>query len=871
MKNTHARRATGRGGLRWTRVVGLVAVCAASASCGGARFEPAADGSFARRLTFKTPVVVVEDPSTLPQPTRVLGTLHVAADQGVDAKRASMIMRRSAPGHGCDAVAGLRQVSPPTGPEWVGTCIRTASANSFWFLLPRMRPDPVKLGAPGDPSAVAAAGAPDAASPSPSPSATGPAPAGGGAGAQLAPSAAAPAAAPSGGQPAPARAAPTTKPAPAVTARPATPAPAAGKAPAKAAAVPRPAPRPAATTAADRAALAKRHAEEEARLKQAEADLARRKREAKRRHAEEQARLRAEAKAQAKAAKAARAARAKAAAEDKRKAKAAAKARAKAAAEERRQAKAAAKARAKAEAADKRKAKAAAKARAKAEAAERKAEAARRRAEAEQARRAAAAAKAEQARLATEAARKRAEAARAKAAAAKLAAAELRRKEAESKRRAEEARVREQRAAAAAAAQQAEAVALREGSAGGLLNFLAAYPDRISPKVQRALHAAAKKESARWLLSAGVGAVGRAPFVRIQPRRVPPTLRQDLGAAKAERWVAIAPASVTVPVQLNNPTTQPAVLALDVAGHEVHVLLPAGKQRELKLSVPCPLKGEPARVNWPGMLAYRYDCETRVSVKTRGLRAIAAELKTDRGAGSEQVTVATMAKVLKAHPATQLGPAWASWMQARLRAAAHNVGAVRLSVRRAGKGDGRSVPLEVRGHNTSRRAILALFDAGTGRVEKLRLAARKKLKLKLFGRDAKITGRVLSVLPNPRTAAWLTGVWRLGGQALLVGDDAKLALVVTLDRLTGFSSGHVAPLERSDNGFGYAMPTPMAVLRAWFGDFDMLPISCKDPCPSRLQGTLSRQDKADAGGARTLLVDILAGGRRKRLNLVSAY
>ncbi|MCO4760344.1 MAG: hypothetical protein KC502_02495 [Myxococcales bacterium] len=560
----------------------------------------------------------------------------------------------------------------------------------------------------------------------------------------------------------------------------------------------------------------------------------------------------AEAKRAAAAAK--RAAVAEKKAENKRRKAEAAKARA-----EKKRARTAAKAQAK-------RARAASKAQKKAERAQRAAEAVRKRKEAAAERKAESQRKAEAERAAKAERLKQEQDTR-------LAEAESRRKAVESERRAEAARLETERKANAQKVQHAETVALKEGSSGALLGFVAAHPAGMTAAVHAGLVKAANAEAAQWLVSAGQGTPSKGRLVRVRPLKKPATIEQDLSAAKAERWVALAPAEVSVPLQTKNPTTQPAVISLDVGGHPVHVFVGPGASRSVTAKVACTPKGEAARITWPAMLVYRYECDTNPKVRVMGIVAVRAEIAADKRAISEDISLKTAAKILKIVPNSQLAPVWADWMTDRLRRRAHDTGSIRISVKKLRGGNGRTTPIEVRGSNGLRRDVMALYDAGTGRVEKLRLSAKRKFKLRLEGQDTKLKGRILLITPKPRSTDWLSGVWSIGSQTLLLGDGSQDNTAIVIERVpgSGYARTVATKIERTDNGFGAPLALSMNFLRVWFGDLDMLPLTCANPCPSRIQAVLTRQDRIDVGGGRQLELDIVAGGRRKRLHLRSAY
>ena len=471
-----------------------------------------------------------------------------------------------------------------------------------------------------------------------------------------------------------------------------------------------------------------------------------------------------------------------------------------------------------------------------AEAAKRKAEEAqRKREEAAQRKREQAEAKKkaaeERKRLAAEAAQRRKDEAAKKAEERKRLAEEKKRAAEEAKRKAEEA---------AKAAAEAERKRIEDEKARKIAAIIKAFDDAIAandgPKLAELIDM--HPEHAR--VPAAQAALSKA------------------GVARALTWFDAKPAEMTRKGaehrwQAINPSKAPVVVRFEVAGMAYHRLVRPGKRVTGKV-VTAQASTTPGRV--------------------LDVIAVGRELAIDKSAGDEDVTLETIARVWQKLPGTAMTEIYLQRLAEFVAERTADKTVVRGSVR-AGRRPGKDEyqPAKVSLRNGGKRDVTVLYDAGTGRLERLILKRGGKMSLTLLippGNTAKM--EIKSVLPRLRSLGWLTGRWTLGSAQLVVlpaGKEQVAAFVVDAGP-AGNGTPTIMPLTTVVNGnsAGCRGKVPSVFARSVFFD---LPPCPEGGCDAVITIPLQAQDQYDEQGGRSLKVQMQTGPRDGKARFVSQY
>jgi hypothetical protein len=221
-------------------------------------------------------------------------------------------------------------------------------------------------------------------------------------------------------------------------------------------------------------------------------------------------------------------------------------------------------------------------------------------------------------------------------------------------------------------------------------------------------------------------------------------------------------------------------------------------------------------------------------------------------------------------PGSRLAQVFLESVNAELRRRAEDTAAVpgELTVLQPPKPD-QPTPVRVKFKNTAAIDLTVLFSAGTGRDERLLLpkgASQEVLLRTLPGLDPEL--RVLAVLPQLRSVAWLTGNWGL--------DKARLVVLQT-----GDGNLHAFALTSDDAGMRRAVPVTVELVAgvvklaanvpvAWAESLVGAGLACAGgACDLAMTVRLSLQDQYAVGGARVLVVEAEAGGKKSAAKLES--
>ncbi|GEM_PF-6532062 len=449
-------------------------------------------------------------------------------------------------------------------------------------------------------------------------------------------------------------------------------------------------------------------------------------------------------------------------------------------------------------------------------AARRKAEAARKKQQAAEARKQAAD---EKKRLKAEAERKAAEEkARKKAEAKRKAEEEKARKIAEAKRKTEEEKARKQAAEKARLAAIVKRFddAIAGAQVAAIADAIHAHPEHAKvPAANAALQKAALARVDQWLVA------------------VAPTKTRK-GAAR-HGW------------QATNPTKAPAVVFFEVAGQRLSTFLKGGKSAKGHVDVTPNTKG---------------------ATRLLGVFVVTRELAIDKNAVLANAPLTAIAKVWTEAPDTPLTPVFLARISRTLASQNAATSSIRGSIRAKRRpAPDEYQPAKVSLKNTASRDVTVVYDAGTGRIERLLLKSRGSMSLTLMiPPEHKAALKVIAVLPRLRTLAWLSGDWSLGSARLVLLPAGKKQVAAFVISTT---EPRVIPLATTSDAKSVIAKgkVPDGFARTVFFDLS----GCENGCDATLTIPLAWQDKYNPKGGRTLRFKAAISSRNGTAKFVADY
>lgn len=437
--------------------------------------------------------------------------------------------------------------------------------------------------------------------------------------------------------------------------------------------------------------------------------------------------------------------------------------------------------------------------------------------------------------------------------------AEAKRKAAEAEAQARKVAEAKRLAAVEDEAQRTAAAkqAIEDKSSAGQIAFLVKWP--LAPEsaaVYAALQLAAAQESANWL-----GAVQCVAQTQLVQRALqPPTVQDDLQELKATGVRTLMPREVVCNLAVHNPTTQPVVMDVELAGVLAHTFLAPKQSATVKQTVRCQPNGTPAKANVGGVLEYRYGCQVQARARLVGLRPAAAEMAVDKRAGDPTAPLDVYAKVWQAMPGTRLGQVYADVVSERRRREQDEISDVRGEVTLLSKpAAGRPTPIRVQMKNTANRDLTVLYTVGTGRDERLQLAKGGTQEI-MLNTLPNLTPdlHIVAVLPRLRSVDWLVGSWVLQDARLVLLPDGHGGLLVFPLVFDKNEIWTAQPIQAEEIGgiFRFKMQASGAWLGALMGQ---IPDTCLNGCQVDFVLKASDQDHYVIGGARQLMVNLATG------------
>jgi hypothetical protein len=330
--------------------------------------------------------------------------------------------------------------------------------------------------------------------------------------------------------------------------------------------------------------------------------------------------------------------------------------------------------------------------------------------------------------------------------------------------------------------------------------------------------------------------------------------------ARPQRWlVTNAPKAkggrVTYSWTLKNPTGAPAVVRFEVAGMAHHALVRAGKSVKGKLTEPKAAK---------------------TATRLLDVIVVTRELAIDRNAAARSPALETVADVWAKLPSTALTSIYLQRIDEYLAKHGAATTKIRGSVR-PGRRPNKDAyqPAKVSLSNGANRDVTVIYDAGTGRFERLLLRRGGKMSLTLMiPPDNKAKMEIKAVLPRLRSLDWLTGRWILGSAQLVfvpAGKGSVAGFVIhTPAAGAGPRRASVMPLVTKTAGttVGCRGKTPSDFARSVFFDLPPCPTG---GCDTVLTVPLQKQDEYDEAGGRSLHVDLQIGERNGKTRFTSTH
>jgi hypothetical protein len=338
------------------------------------------------------------------------------------------------------------------------------------------------------------------------------------------------------------------------------------------------------------------------------------------------------------------------------------------------------------------------------------------------------------------------------------------------------------------------------------------------------------------------------------------------------------PREVSVAWTLKNPTRLPVVAELRFGTARLWRQLDGGAQVKGTWRGACQPLQPPLRNKVGQVLQYVYNCDlTKARPQLASLRPLKRELAIDKRAGDDDLGLETVGKVWQAVPATRIADLHLLAIEEVMRKRSEELTSVLIRTTPQDKlVPGKPVVAKVDLRSSVNRDVTVVFDAGTGREERLAVGRRAMAEIRLdvpVAADGSLpTPKIKAVLPRMRAAEWLIGNWTWKGMHLVILPVDKGLMAFAIEPAAGEGlPPRVWPLPVELNATDAVIqgdwPATMAL--ALFAD--KTPAQCDRQCAMTMRVKLSDQDQFVLGAGRVLGVEVEVGGHKGTFKLNADY